>query len=293
MGSDTTETPGHVLASRATIASFTSDFAVTVFTVTDISDTVEPVTHAAHAEPAATEWTIDGLAGLAGLPVRTIREYQTLGILPPPRREGRVGRYGPSHLRRLGLIARLRARGYSLGGIGDLLGSWRAGADLGEVLGLEPDQLVHIDEPGAPATIDQLRTLLPAMIPEHLAELEATGVVEHCGPDRYCIPSPSLLQLAVESLGAGLAPDDVLALLGGIRRAADTVADAVVDQLDRLSPTGTPDDTAGFLQRGRGLLAHGVGRLTLHRIGRRLGIADDADVDATLGRIVGPRATVP
>ena len=66
------------------------------------------------------------------------------------------------------LIARLRQRGYSLAGIGDLLGNWSAGADLGEVLGLEPDQLVHVDEPGAPATLDQLHALLPAMIPDHL-----------------------------------------------------------------------------------------------------------------------------
>ena len=103
-------------------------------------------------EPATTvetnvpnEWTIDELARLAGLPVRTIQEYKTLGIVPAPRRQGRVGLYGPSHLRRLELIARLRERGHSLAGIGDLLGNWSAGADLGEVLGLEPDQLVHVD----------------------------------------------------------------------------------------------------------------------------------------------------
>ncbi len=243
------------------------------------------------ATPSATGWTIDELAGRAGLPVRTIREYQTLGVLPPPRREGRVGRYGSSHLRRLELIARLRARGYSLAGIGDLLGRWRDGADLGEVLGLEPDQLVHIDEPGAPATLEQLCSLLPTMLPEHLDALEATGVVERCGPDHYCIPSPSLLQLAREAMAAGLGPDDVLTLLGAIRRAADTVVDDVVRQLDRLPATATADTTAAFLQRGRGLLAHGVGRLTLHRIGRRLGIADEADVDPTIRRIVEPRGT--
>jgi hypothetical protein len=40
-----------------------------------------------------------------------------------------------------------------------------------------------------------------------------------------------------------------------------------------------------MLRRGRGLLAHGVGRLTLHRIGARLGIHDDADVDGALALI--------
>lgn len=241
------------------------------------------------SDGAPEEWTIDGLARLAGLPVRTIREYQTLGIVPPPRRQGRVGRYGAQHLRRLELVARLRDRGYSLAGIGDLLGRWRAGADLGEVLGLEPDQLVHVDEPGAPATLDQLHALAPALIPDRLDELEAAGVIERCGPDRLCIPSPSLLQLAIDAHAAGLSPDEVLGLLRAIRRAADTVAEEVVDQLGRL-PAGTSTEAAtAFLQRGRGLLAHGVGRLTLHRIGRRLGIGDESDLEPTLRRIVEQR----
>jgi DNA-binding transcriptional MerR regulator len=249
----------------------------------------EAVTDPATGDDASREWTIDELAGLAGLPVRTIREYQTLGVVPPPRREGRVGRYGASHLRRLQLIGRLRDRGYSLAGIGDLLGNWSAGADLGEVLGLEPDQLVHVDEPGAPATIEQLTALLPALIPDHLDELEAVGVVERCQPDRFCIPSPSLLQLAIDAEAAGLSPDDVIALLSAIQRAADEVADEVVHQLGRL-PTGSDAATiAAFLQRGRGLLAHGVGRLTIHRIGQRLGINDEGDVDPTIDNIVGQR----
>jgi DNA-binding transcriptional MerR regulator len=282
-----------------------SDFTVTDCTVTVKSDIVYPMpastrtvtgttvagtTVTGDGDSTATEWTIDELAGLAGLPVRTIREYQNLAILPAPRREGRVGIYGASHLRRLQLIARMRDRGYSLAGIGDLLGSWSAGADLGEVLGLEPDQLVHLDEPGAPATFDQLRAVLPAMIPDHLAALEATGVLERCRPDRFCIPSPSLLQLAIDAQDAGLAPDDVVALLSAIQHAADTVADEVVHQLGRLPAGVDPTTATAFLQRGRGLLAHGVGRLTLHRIGRRLGITDEADVEPTVHRIVETRS---
>jgi DNA-binding transcriptional MerR regulator len=235
-------------------------------------------------------WTVDELASLTSLPVRTIREYQTLGLLPAPRREGRVGRYGPGHVSRLALIARLQARGYSLAGIGDLLGSWSAGADLGEVLGIEADQLVHIDEPGAPATLDQLQQLLPSLVPDHLDELESTGAVERCGPGRWCVPSPSLLQLAVDSLAAGLDPGEVLALLGAIGRAAEAVAGTVVDQLHHLPADA---DSEAFLRRGRGLLAHGIGRLTLHRIGRTLGIHDEADVPAVLRSQLAPTEGPP
>src|SRR5438128_1961564 len=187
------------------------------------------------------DYTVDELAHRAALPVRTIQEYKTLGILPAPRRQGRVGLYGPSHLRRLELIARLRERGYSLAGIGDLLGNWSAGADLGEVLGLGPDQLVHVDEPGAPATLDQLRALLPSMIPAHLDALVDTGVIERCHPDRFCVPSPSLLQLTIDSQAAGLTAVDILALLEAIRRAADTVADEVLHQIEHLPAEAAAD----------------------------------------------------
>lgn len=244
---------------------------------------------AASGDAAPTAWVIDDLARLVGLPVRTIREYQTLGILQAPRREGRVGVYGAGHLRRLQLIARLRDRGYSLAGIGDLLGSWRAGSDLGEVLGLEPDQLVHVDEPGAPATLDQLRAALPALIPDHLVALEATGVIERYRPGWFCIPSPSLLQLAVEATSAGLPAAGVIALLQSIQRAADSVAEQVVQQIGALPSDIDPAASAAFLRRGRGLLGHGVGRLTLHRLGRRLGIDDAADQFLAVGDIVDRR----
>jgi DNA-binding transcriptional MerR regulator len=44
---------------------------------------------------------------------------------------GRLGLYGPGHVQRLQLIARLQCRGYSLAGILDLLGAWESGTDLG------------------------------------------------------------------------------------------------------------------------------------------------------------------
>lgn len=237
-----------------------------------------------NSDDGLSEWTIDGLAGIVGLPVRTVREYQSLGILSPPRRRGRVGWYGTHHLRRLELIARLRERGHSLAGIGDLLGNWGAGADLGEVLGLEPDELIHVDEPGAPATKDQLEALLPEMVPEHLDSLVDSGVIQRSGPDGYCIPSPSLLQLIIEARRAGLAVEEVIALLGAIRSAADTVTAAVVNSLSNLPAHADVDSIAAFMRRSRGLLGHGVGRLTLHRIGHRLGLTDEDDLAPAVRR---------
>jgi len=51
--------------------------------------------------------TIDDLARRVQLPVRTIREYHTMRLLPPPERRGRLGLYDGRHIQRLQLIARL------------------------------------------------------------------------------------------------------------------------------------------------------------------------------------------
>jgi DNA-binding transcriptional MerR regulator len=239
----------------------------------------------------ANELTVDELARRTNLPVRTIREYQTMGLLPGPTKRGRVGVYRQSHLFRLQLIARLQGRGYSLAGIRDLLTSWRDGADLGEVLGLVPDELVHVDEPGTPATLDQLTVALPSLVPEHLTELLATGVVEECDPDHYCVPSPSLLQLARDALDGGYTPARVLELLATIGRAAADVAEAVVSAL--ATPPETADQAAlgALATRGRGLLAHGTGRLTIHTLGRRLGVTDDAAAPDLIRQLLGVEDT--
>ena len=243
------------------------------------------VTPPAPSTFSTEELTVDALAAHTGLPVRTIREYQTMGVLPPPERRGRVGIYGATHVARLELIGRLQRRGYSLAGIKDLLGSWRDGADLASVLGLEPDQLVHLDEPGAPATLDQLGALLPTLLPDRLAEVLAVGLVEVDGPDRYCVPSPSMLQLAVDALATGYPPDAILGLLRTVHDATEAIADAAVRLISDPPSGATSDRIAALAARGRGLLAHGTGRLTVYAIGQRL------DPDATTATPSTARST--
>ena len=232
------------------------------------------------------EFTVDELAARAGLPVRTIREYQAEGLLPSPERRGRVGIYRPSHLARLQLIGRLQVRGYSLAGIRDLVRSWRDGADLGEVLGLEADQLVHLDEPGRPASLAQLGQVLPTLVPARLGELVATGLIEAYDDDSFCVPSPSLLQLTVDALDAGYDADAVLALLITIRNATAAIADAAIALIGNRPADHDRDKLVSLATRGRGLLAHGTGRLTVHTIGRRLGIDRDSEIGGALTKLL-------
>src|SRR5215469_3709712 len=83
------------------------------------------------------EYRIDELARAAGTTVRNVRAYQDRGLLPPPRRHGRVGLYSEVHLARLRLLGQLLDRGFTMNNIRDLLAAWESGQNVADLLGLE------------------------------------------------------------------------------------------------------------------------------------------------------------
>src|SRR4249919_1186335 len=89
------------------------------------SDAVEP--HAGEPpDPADVPddpptYGLQQLVEQSGLPARTIRWYQSEGLLPKPAKQGRDAVYRDEHVERLGLIAELRDRGLTLVAIRDLL----------------------------------------------------------------------------------------------------------------------------------------------------------------------------
>ena len=56
----------------------------------------------------STTYKIDELAQLSGMPSRTIRFYNTQGLLPPPIMRGRVAHYTHEHLLTLNIIKELK-----------------------------------------------------------------------------------------------------------------------------------------------------------------------------------------
>jgi len=72
---------------------------------------------AAPVAPQLDEFTIDELAARTGMTVRTVRFYATEGLLPAPRRRGRVAYYSARHRMRLDLIRTLQEHGYTLAAI--------------------------------------------------------------------------------------------------------------------------------------------------------------------------------
>lgn len=83
------------------------------------------------------EYRVDELARAAGVKVRNLRYYQERGLLPAPRREGRIGWYSEAHLARLRLITDLLARGYVVSTIAELLAAQDSGSGMPGLLGLE------------------------------------------------------------------------------------------------------------------------------------------------------------
>ncbi|HEX6330009.1 MAG TPA: MerR family transcriptional regulator [Actinomycetota bacterium] len=62
-------------------------------------------------------YRVDQLAAACDVSVDTVRYYQSLGLLPPPQREGRVGWYGDDHAARIHEVRGLRRKGLTLAAI--------------------------------------------------------------------------------------------------------------------------------------------------------------------------------
>lgn len=171
-----------------------------------------------------TEYRIDDLARHAGTTVRNVRAYQDKGLLPPPRRDGRVGLYGEIHLSRLRLIARLLDRGYTLVNIAELLDAWERGHDLQTVLGLE--NVVSSpwsDEIPAHITFAELEELLPGVDTVFVEKAAGLGLLEVEG-DRLRVPSPRLLHAGAELVAAGVPIAAVLDHARVLRRDMERIA---------------------------------------------------------------------
>ena len=91
---------------------------------------------AANESAGAGALSIDELAATTGTTTRSIRSFQTLGLLDHPDLRGRTGLYGGHHRHRLEGILRLQSQGFSLRSLSVLFAAHGRGESLGDVLGL-------------------------------------------------------------------------------------------------------------------------------------------------------------
>jgi DNA-binding transcriptional MerR regulator len=227
------------------------------------------------------ELTIDELASRAQLPVRTLREYHSMRLLPPPERRGRIGVYGAQHVDRLALISRLQRRGYSLAGIKDLLAAWDAGGDLTTLLGVDSGPAA-LDETTLRITRAELGDRLPALNAAAIGQAVAAGLLVPHGDDYFLVRSPALLALVADGARAGVPLagmlDVIAALTAGLGALADELAGHILDRVaPSLTATGDADSLQSVLQRWRVLLLQGVASVLADRLGAAMLAKADGD----------------
>ncbi len=181
-----------------------------------------------YSKSHCVEYRVEELARAAGVGVDTVRFYQGRGLLPKPRRRGRVALYDERHLRRLRRIRELLAEGFTLAQIGRLLA--RGG-------GRERSLLHALEGSREGARTWSLAELAAeAGIPEALvAAACSAGLMEPVqvdGKERFGEADLRMARAALALLRSGIPLDELLRLaIQHNRRVAET-CDRAIDLFD-------------------------------------------------------------
>lgn len=183
------------------------------------------------------EYRMNELADAAGITVRTVRFYRERGLIPPPRREGRIAWYDSHHLARLRTITALLERGHTLNGIADLATAFESGRDVGEVLGLgEPTE-----ETPVRLTPEALADHFEGEVtPENLATALELGYLATDGEDLVHI-SRRLLDVSAALVREGVPLAAVFEAGRQVRAHADALAELFATTLQ--THTGAAPET--------------------------------------------------
>jgi DNA-binding transcriptional MerR regulator len=196
------------------------------------------------------EMRVEQLSAQADVSVDTVRYYQSKGLLPPPRREGRIAWYGEEHLERLTRIRLLQQRGFTLATIARLVSGELDAADealIGRLSGLGPtaggpDDGSHAPEGGVPAADDGATYTLAELagatgMPLALLKaLEAEGLLVPTrvdGRECYTEEDVSASRAGLRLLEWGIPLTDVLDLARRHNEATEATARQAVEMFAR------------------------------------------------------------
>ena len=174
---------------------------------------------------------MEELATEADVSVDTIRFYQKRRLLPPPRREGRVGFYGPEHLERLARIRELRRRGLTLALIGRLV---RGELDATDEPLAEAVLSADAEDAEEFLTIDELarRADIPLALLEAVASEGLLVPRDHEGEPRYTTGDVAVVAAGMRLVETGLPLNDLLALARSHHAATREIAREAVAMFD-------------------------------------------------------------
>lgn len=185
------------------------------------------------------EYRIDDLARLAGTTTRNIRVYRDRGLLPSPRRVGRIALFNDTHLTRLRLITSMLDRGYTIAHVREMLSAWEEGKNLGDVLGLETAIVGTwtTEKPETMALTDAQRLVGDPRAFERLVALQVIRV----DGARATVTRPKLIEAFNEIRGYGVELDKLIDLHEQIVPRVDEISDMLVRAgaehvMDRIKP---------------------------------------------------------
>jgi DNA-binding transcriptional MerR regulator len=201
---------------------------------------------------------VEQLAGAAGVSVDTVRYYQARGLLPPPRREGRVAWYGSDHLSRLTRIRDLAGRGLTLATIGRLLRGELDSADEALAAAVSEAEVaapsVTLSERGGLFGIEELarRTGIPLALVQAVSREGLLVARTHDGAERFTDADVEAAAAGLVLLEAGLPLPEVMDLARRHHAAMREVAERAVTLFDehvrkplRVEGAGTERQEAG------------------------------------------------
>ncbi|HEX6238249.1 MAG TPA: MerR family transcriptional regulator [Acidimicrobiales bacterium] len=202
---------------------------------------------AATSPHAAEAYTVDEVADLTGTSVRTIRWYQSEGLVPPPRRDGRVARYSSEHVARLEVIRDLQAHGLTLTAVRRLLDRAPDSA-AATALAFVQAAVSHSrdrDDVEVVDAVDGSARLGVRPSDRTAGELESLGIIEVQPDGRWRILAPAAFSAAQELAALGVPAERRLEVTQQLRAHTEAMAEVVtelfVEHLWRPSTRGDQD----------------------------------------------------
>lgn len=229
-------------------------------------------------------YSLAELADASEMTERTIRYYQSEKLIPKPVKQGRERRYDDAHLERLALIVDLRDRGLTLNTIRDLVDNDDPTQTVASWLGVDAALGVPwSDDRPRTLTLAELRDLVGDQAPGVLAELADAGYTRRGTDGMWTVPSPGLVDLALQLRRAGVD----IEIAGHIRDVLrKRLTKAVDETIEFLVDRWKADSLA---EGGRDRLVSTLG--TLRPVaGEMTGLILAQEVERALGDLVTSRA---
>jgi DNA-binding transcriptional MerR regulator len=223
------------------------------------------------------ELSLDELTERSGVSGRTIRYYQSEGVLSAPRRQGRDARYSDKHVERLELIGELQERGLKLEAIKSLLE--RAGkqrSSVTEWLGIDDAlRASWTDDHSASMTLAEVHQRLGKRPRRLVGELVDAGMLERQDDGTFLAPSDAMLDLSLRLLDAGVSVDVSRRAAELLRRRLNRAADDLVKLFEAetgrsFAGSGGPEEVAAALDLIRPIALDAGGLILAQELERSL-----------------------